>query len=297
MKPLFATLALVASTLLATPSHAQSYPDKPVKIIVPWGTGGSTDAIARTFAQRLSETAGQSFIVENKPGAGAAIGTNDMAKAPYDLRKELEPIALIGTSPLLLFASTESSPKSLTELVATAKAKPGTLSLAHSGNGSASHLAAELLQQKTGAKFNLASYKGTGPAMLDVAGGHVGGHFATFAGGGGSLKSGKVSLLGAATVKRIDSMKETPTFAESGVSDFVVEQWWGLVVPRGTPAAVSEKLRALFSGAMTHDTVQKRLRELAVEPRTMSAAEFANFVDAETTRWANVVKTAGIRAE
>jgi tripartite-type tricarboxylate transporter receptor subunit TctC len=314
-------LAAFALTLGSAQAQAQNYPEKPVKIIVPWGTGGSTDAIARTLAQRLSESMGQSFIVENRPGAAAAIGTAEMAKAspdgytlglielphaiapavvaklPYDLKRDLQPIAMIGTSPLMLFANSEQPSKSLRELVSAAKAKPGTIAIAHNGNGSSSHLAAELLQQQTGVQFNLVGYKGSGPAMLDVAGGHVAAHFATFASGGPTLKTGKVTALSVASSKRVGSVKDTPTFSEGGVNDFVVEQWWGLVAPKGTPAPVIEKLRAQLVAALSSEAMQTRLRELAIEPRPLGTAEFTAFVDAEIKRWATLVKDAGIKAE
>jgi tripartite-type tricarboxylate transporter receptor subunit TctC len=316
-----ATTFLIATAATLSAQSLAQYPDKPVKIIVPWATGGSTDAIARTLAQRLTETTKQSFIVENRPGAAAAIGTAEMAKAapdgytigivelphaiapsvvaklPYDLQKDLQPVAMIGTSPLVLFTSASVVSKNITELVTAAKAAPGTIAIAHSGNGTSSHLAAEMLQQKAGVKFNLASYKGSGPALLDVAGGHVQGHFATLASGAGPMKTGKVNALGVAGEKRVASLKDTSTFAESGIKDFVVEQWWGVVVPKNTPAAVVDRLGAELAAAINHPQMQERMRELAIEPRPLSAAAFATFIDAEVKRWANVVKTAGIKPE
>jgi tripartite-type tricarboxylate transporter receptor subunit TctC len=312
------TAVLIGATNIA---HAQ-YPDKTIKIIVPWAAGGSTDAIARTLAQRLTETMKQSVIVENRPGAAAAIGTNEMAKAaadgytlgiielphaiapavvaklPYDLQKDLQPVAMIGTSPLVLFTSASLNAKSVNELVAAAKAAPGTIALAHSGNGSSSHLAAEMLQQKTGTKFNLASYKGSGPAMLDVVGGHVQGHFATMASGLGPMKTGKVNAMAVAGEKRLaTTLRDTPTFAEAGIKDFVVEQWWGVVVPKGTPAPIIEKIRAEVAAAVNHPQMQDRMKELSVEPRSHTSAQFAAFVDSEIKRWGEVAKTAGVKAE
>ena len=321
MKRFSFLIAASAVFLIATAQAQTTYPDKPIKLIVPWGTGGSTDILARTLSQRLGQTLGQSVVVENKPGAAGAIGTEAMARAapdgytigiielphaiapsvvqklPYDLQKDLQPIMLIGTSPLVLFTSAGLAAKNVAELVAAAKAQPGTISLAHSGNGSSSHLAAELLQQKTGAKFVLASYKGSGPAMLDVTGNHVQGHFATMASGAGSLKTGKVNALAAASAKRVATMKDTPTFAEGSVSDFIIEQWWGLVVPKGTPPAVIEKIRAEVAAALGHVSIQDRMRELAIEPRPLGPDAFSTFVDSEVKRWAAVVKAAGIKPE
>jgi tripartite-type tricarboxylate transporter receptor subunit TctC len=314
--------ALVGAAILgiAAPAQAQ-YPDKTIKIIVPWATGGSTDALARTLAQRLTDTMKQSVIVENRPGAAAAIGTNEMAKAsadgytlgiielphaiapsvvaklPYDLQKDLQPVAMIGTSPLILFTSATLNAKSTSELIAAAKAAPGTIAIAHSGNGTSSHLAAEMLQQKAGVQFNLAGYKGSGPAMLDVTGGHVQGHFATMASGLGPLKTGKVNAMTVAGEKRLATLKDTPTFAESGLKDFVVEQWWGVVVPKGTPAPIVERIRTEVAAAINHPQMQERMKELAVEPRPLTTAQFAAFVDSELKRWAEVVKTAGIKPE
>jgi tripartite-type tricarboxylate transporter receptor subunit TctC len=316
----FFAAALTVASVGASSAHAD-YPDKPVKIIVPWATGGSTDAIARTLAQRLTETMKQSFIVENRPGAAAAIGTGEMAKAapdgytvgiielphaiapsvvaklPYDLQKDLQPVAMIGTSPLILFTSSTVNAKNLSELVAAAKAAPGTIAIAHSGNGTSSHLAAELLQQRTGAKFNLASYKGSGPALLDVAGGHVQGHFATMASGTGPMKTGKVNALGVAGTQRVASVKDTPTFADANIKDFVVEQWWGVVVPKGTPVAIVERLNNEVANAIKHVQMQERMRELAVEAKHLPPAPFASFIDSEVKRWNAVVKAAGIKPE
>jgi tripartite-type tricarboxylate transporter receptor subunit TctC len=311
---------VVATFIVALPASAQ-YPDKPVRIIVPWAAGASTDAIARTLAQRLSETMKQSFIVENRPGAAAAIGTGEMAKAapdgytlgiielahaiapsvvaklPYDLQRDLQAVVMIGTSPLVLFTNSAVAAKNVNELVALAKAAPGTIAIAHSGNGTSSHLAAELLQQKTGAKFNLASYKGSGPALLDVAGGHVQGHFATMASGGGLMKTGKVNAYGVAGAQRINAIKDTPTFTEANIKDLIVEQWWGVVVPKATPAAIVERLNSEVAAAIKHPQMQERMRELAIEARYLPSSQFTNFIDAEVKRWGAVVKEAGIRPE
>jgi tripartite-type tricarboxylate transporter receptor subunit TctC len=316
----FAAIVGLLAAALAAPALAD-YPDKPLKIIVPWATGGSTDALARTLAQRMTQTMGQSIIVENRPGAAAAIGTSEMAKAapdgytlgiielphalapsvvaklPYDLQKDLQPVAMIGTSPMILFTSSQLPAKNVAELIAAAKAAPGQISIAHSGNGTSSHVVAELLQQKAGVKFNLAGYKGSGPALLDVAGGHVQAHFATLASGFGPMKTGKVNAMAVAAEQRIESLKESPTFTEAGIKDFVLEQWWGVVVPKGTSAAIIEKLRVEIAAAISHQSMQDRMRDLAVQPRPMSPAQFAAFVDSEVKRWAGVVKTAGIKPE
>lgn len=315
-----ASIIGLMSASLAAPAFAD-YPDKPLKIIVPWATGGSTDALARTLAQRLAQTLGQSVIVENRPGAAAAIGTSEMAKAapdgytlgiielphalapsvvaklPYDLQKDLQPVAMIGTSPMILFSSSQLPAKNVAELIAAAKAAPGQISIAHSGNGTSSHVVAELLQQKAGVKFNLAGYKGSGPALLDVAGGHVQAHFATLASGFGPMKTGKVNAMAVAAEQRLESLKDSPTFAEAGVKDFVLEQWWGVVAPKGTPPAIIEKLRVEINAAISHQNMQDRMRDLAVQPRPMTPAQFAAFVDSEVKRWAVVVKTAGIKPE
>ncbi len=313
-------IALLATFGVCTTALAQ-FPDKPIKLIVPWATGGSTDTLGRTLAQRLSQTLGQQVVVDNRPGAAAAIGTDAMAKAapdgytigmielphaiapsvvaklPYDLQRDLQPVALIGTSPLLLLVSNALPAKTIGDFVNAAKAQPGSIAIAHSGNGSVSHLAAELLQDKTGAKFTLASYKGSGPALIDLAGGHVQAHFVTLAGGNASLKSGKANALVVAAAKRIGALSDVPTLAEANLNDFVVEQWWGVVAPKGTPAAIVEKLRAEIVAAVNHATLQDRMRELAVEPRPLGPEPFAAFIDIEMKRWGAVVKKAGIKPE
>jgi tripartite-type tricarboxylate transporter receptor subunit TctC len=308
--------------LLAFMSLAQAYPDRPIKLVVPWATGGSTDALARAVSQRMSETLGQEVLVENRPGAAGTVGIGQvvkapadgytlaiielphaiapavLAKVPYELERDFVPISLIGTSALVLFTNTaQSTHGTVTGLVAEARAKPGTVVLAHSGNGSLSHLASELLQQRSGATFNLVPYRGSGPALTDLAGGLVSGHFATLASGSALLSGGRIRGAAVAAGQRLPVLPAVPTLTEQGVKDMVLEQWWGLVAPVGTPPKAIDRIRRELHAALGHTSVRERLRVLAIEKQPTSGEEFARFIKSESTRWRKVARDAGLKPE
>jgi tripartite-type tricarboxylate transporter receptor subunit TctC len=314
----FAALALAG---LSFASVAEPFPNKPIRIVVPWAAGGSTDTLARVVAQRVSQTIGQIVIVENKAGAAGIIGTESVAKStpdgytigiielphaiapavlakvPYDLNADFTPIAFVGTSPLIFFVGATDKAKSISDLVNQAKASPSTVAIAHSGSGTVSHLAAELLQSKANVKFNLVPYKGSNPALIDVVSGQVSAHPATMASGIGFLKGGKINAVAVASGKRLAVLPSTPTFAELGYADYVVEQWWGFVAPAATPAPVLETLRKEFASALTNETVRERMATLSVDAVPMPPAEFKSFVQRETARWGKIAKEANVVAQ
>ena len=308
--------------LLAFASWAHAYPDRPIKLVVPWATGGSTDALARAVGQRMSETLGQEMLVENRPGAAGTVGIGQVAKAsadgytlaiielphaiapavlaklPYELERDFVPISLIGTSALVLFTNpAQAGHGNLAGLLAEARAKPGTVVLAHSGNGSLSHLAGELLQQRAGVKFNLVPYRGSGPALTDLAGGIVAGHFATLASASALLSGARIQAVAVAAERRLPLMSQLPTLAEQGVKDMVLEQWWGLVAPVGTPPKAIERIRRELHAALSHPSVSERLRALSIEKKPTSGEDFARFIRSESTRWQQVAREAGLKPE
>ena len=308
--------------LLAFASWAHAYPDRPIKLVVPWATGGSTDALARAVGQRMSETLGQEVLVENRPGAAGTVGIGQVAKAsadgytlaiielphaiapavlaklPYELERDFVPISLIGTSALVLFTNpAQAGHGNLAGLLAEARAKPGTVVLAHSGNGSLSHLAGELLQQRAGVKFNLVPYRGSGPALTDLAGGIVAGHFATLASASALLSGARIQAVAVAAERRLPLMSQLPTLAEQGVKDMVLEQWWGLVAPVGTPPKAIERIRRELHAALSHPSVSERLRALSIEKKPTSGEDFARFIRSESTRWQQVAREAGLKPE
>ena len=313
------TLGLVLA--LGTAAHA-AYPEKPIRLIVPWAAGGSTDAIARAVAQRLSETMGQSVIVDNKAGASGQIGTDAAAKAapdgytiaivelphaiapalfhklPYDLLRDFSPITLVGTSPLVLFVSRANYKNGdINAFMKNSRAKGVPVALAHSGAGSVSHLASVLLGSKNQLKVLTIPYKGSAPALIDVAAGTVEGHFSTLASGSSLLSAGKLSALMVASNSRVAALPGVPTAREAVINGVQVDQWWGLVAPATTPIPVLERLRQEVTMALDHPVVRDRLNALAVDLKASSRDEFRAFMRTEVQRWGAVVREANVQLD
>lgn len=319
-RALFAMAAMFWSALMPDGASAQVFPNKPIRLIVPWSSGGSTDALGRTLAIRLSETLGQQIIVENKPGAGGTLGVDQAAKSPadgytltiielphasaqallskvpYDLNTDLVTVAHLGSAPMILFANSQLKANSLKEVVSASRDGKG-LSFATVGTGSVSHLIGETIQRQAGAKFVYVSYKGGAPALLDLGAGEVQLFFATLATGQGTLKTGRIKAIGVTGSKRLSALPDVPTVGESGFDDLLVEQWWGLVAPAKTPAPVLEKLRNEVAAAMAHPSLKERLAALSIEPGTLTPTQFQSFVGNEIKRWNKVAREANIQIE
>ena len=313
--------SFLCALFLCGASFAQEYPSKPVRFIVPYAPGGSSDILARTLGQKLAESLGQQFVVDNRPGAGSMVGTDaaaksapdgytiilsDMphainpsihAKVPYDPVADFSPVTVIGVSPMFLFANTAFEAKSLRELIALAKAQPGKYAIASGGNGATTHLVAELLQANVGIKLNHIPYKGAGPAIADVAAGQVPITFTSMATAAAVHKAGRVRVLAVTSPKRLAGFPDVPTFVESGLPALTFEHWWGVMAPARTPPAVVAKLNAEFIKALAAPDVRERFAALAVEPRTSTPEEFRALIQADLGRWAKVVRDAGIKAE
>ena len=319
---LLLTGAAASLAVASFPARA-AYPDKPVRLIVPWAPGGSTDAIAHAMAQRMGETLGQTVLVDNRPGAAGQIGTDAAAKAapdgytltivelphaiapavvtklPYDLLRDFTPVTMIGTSPLILFASMGAESVDFKTYLRDAKARAAAPSLAHSGSGTVSHLAGELLAERTGVKFNMIPYRGSAPALTDVAAGTVSGHFATMASGASLLSAGKIRALVVTSAQRmgLPALKNVPTLAEEGIKGLEINQWWALVAPATTPLPVIDRLRADALAALAHPGVKERLSSLGIDLKGSSRDELRSFMRAEAERWQAVARRIGLQPQ
>ena len=318
---------LITSTASAlvgfSPFAWAMFPAKPVKIIVPWAPGGSTDAIARALAQSLTESTRQTFLVDNKPGAAAQIGTDAAAKSapdgytlaivelphviapavvaklPYDVLRDFAPITLLGTSPVILFTGTGPESVDLKTFVTTSLAANAPPAIAHSGSGTVSHLVGEMFAASSKIKFNQVPYRGSAPALTDVAAGLVAGHFATLASGAALLSGGKIRAIAVAGKSRMDppALRNVPTFAELGYKDFEVNQWWALVAPATTPVDTLEYLRSESIGAIASPKVQERLSSLGVDLKGSSRDQLRGFMRSEAERWQAVAKGIGLQPQ
>jgi len=315
--------ALLASSV--SPAWA-AYPDKPVKLVVPWAAGGSTDAIARAMAQRMSQTIGSPVIVDNRPGAAGMIGTDAAAKAapdgytiaivelphaiapavtaklPYDLLRDFTPVTMIGTSPLVFFAGMGDDSKdfkTFLKTAAAAAAKGSPPAIAHSGAGTVSHLAAELLASRTKIAFNMVPYRGSAPALTDVAAGTVAGHFATLASGSSLLGGNRIRPLLVTSTQRVNlpGLQNVPALAENGLKGLEIDQWWAMVAPATTPLDVIEKLRREAVAALEHPMVKERLSALGVQMKGSTPAELRAFLRSEAERWQKAAHEIGLQPQ
>jgi tripartite-type tricarboxylate transporter receptor subunit TctC len=324
MKRLLASL-LGAFMLVfaATSALAQGgYPDRPVRIIVPFPAGGPADALARIVGERLAQSLGKPFVIENKAGAGGNIGMEQGARAapdgytltlapvgnltvapalyaklPYDPAKDYAPITVLAVVPNVLIVHPSVPVKTVAELVALAKAKPGSLNYASPGNGSIPHLAAELFKRMAGVDIVHVPFNGVAPATNAVLSGEVQMFFAQSSSALPQWRAGKVVALGVATRKRLGSAPELPTIAEQGFPDFEARSWYGLVAPAGTPAAIVDRLHGEIVRALSLPEVRERIAGLGAEPVGNSPGEFAAMQKAEAARWIRIAKEANIHAD
>jgi tripartite-type tricarboxylate transporter receptor subunit TctC len=302
-------------------TFAGDYPTKPIRIIVPYPPGGFNDTLARTLGQKLTEKWGQPVIVDNRPGGGTTIGTNLAATAvpdgytllivsfafavnpalyaslPYDTGKDFTPIVLAATTPNLLVVNPGLPVKSVKQLVAFAKSKPGKLNYASAGNGSSNHLSMELFKSLTGVDIVHIPYKGSAPAVIDLIGGQVDLMFDNVPNVLQQVKAGKLRAIAVSSKERSPFVKEVPTVVESGVSGFDVSVWFGVVAPTGTSQPVIAKLNAEISRILKLAEIGQAFNNQGVEPAGGTPGEFSLFLAAQTTKWAKVVKDSGAKAE
>lgn len=316
--------ALLSAALLAlaAPTAHAAYPDKPVRLIVPWAPGGSTDAIARAIAQRMSQTLGQSVVVDNRSGASGQIGTEAAAKAtpdgytlamvelphaiqpaviaklPYDLLRDFTPVSLVGTSPLVLFATPgEFKTGDMKGFLQRAHSGKAPLAIAHSGAGSSSHLAAEVLAAHSKIKYIPVPYRGSAPALNDVAASMVSAHFATLASGSSLYSAGKLAPLMVTGPSRLPALPGVPTAREAGVEGMDFNQWWAVVAPATTPIEIVERLRAEIAAALVHPTTRERLSTLGIDLKGSTRDELRAFMRGEVNRWGTIARQAGVKPE
>ena len=301
-------------------AHAQAYPSKPVRLIIPFPPGGSNDLIARAVATQLSERLGQSVLVDNRGGGGGTIGINAAAKSPADgytvllvsvgwpvsialkwMPEESQqwfvPVAPIGTGPSLLVVPTSLPVNSVQELIALAKSKPGQLNASAAGPGSFQHLATELFRLQSGINIVIVQYKGGGPALTDTIAGQVQMNIGSAVQNIPHVRSGKLRALGVGGKNRLAALPDVPTFAEAGLPGAEATNWWGIVAPAGTPAQALERLHKDVGAVVESPEMKKRFEVEGAEALRMSPREFGALIAAETTKWTQVVKEAGIKAE
>jgi tripartite-type tricarboxylate transporter receptor subunit TctC len=318
MKKLFA-LALLG---LAASAFAQSYPAKPVKIIVPFTAGSATDILARVVGDQLSRSLGQPFVIENKPGAGGIVGTQSAkdaapdgytliaagsgpfginpgvySKLPYDPLRDFELIGNIVLTPQSIVVGAQSPYRSIKDLVAAAKAKPGEISFASLGNGSTSHLTMEAFQAAAGIKLNHIPFKGSSDAQTQIIGGNVVVMSDTVPGVLAQVKAGKLRALGVAIPQRSPYLPDVPTLAEQGYPGFESVGWIGLAAPAKTPAPVLDRLNAEIRRMLQDPAVKARLESLAFTPVGDTREQFAAFVKSEIAKWSRVARESGAHAD
>ncbi|MSQ88132.1 MAG: tripartite tricarboxylate transporter substrate binding protein [Betaproteobacteria bacterium] len=313
-------LAALAFSLLALPAWAQQYPLKPVRIIVPFAPGGGSDFIARFMARRLTETLGSSVLVENKPGAGGVLGIEIGVKSPadgytltliassytvnpsvyklnFDPVGDITPIIQLSQGPLLVVANPALPVKTIKELIALAKAKPGAVNFASSGQGSVIHLATELFDSMAGSKMNHIPYKGTGPALTDTISGQTNVLFSSTAAAMPHVKSGRLRAIAVTTAKRIPALPEIPTIAESGLPGYDVTLWHGLIGPKGLPRTIVERINGDVTKALTLKETADQLQNDGVAPAGGTPEQFAAQIKMEIGIWRKVAADAGVKAE
>jgi len=299
---------------------AQDYPTKPVRVIIPFPPGAINDTVGRLMATQLSTRLGKQFVVDNRSGAGGVVGTELAVNAPkdgytllivslvntvnpwlykltYDPIKSLAPIAFIAAAPVVLVVNPELPAKSVGELVALAKEKPGQVQYASGGVGSFMHLSGELFKLAAGVNLLHVPFRGGGPAVIDVIGGHTKVAFVTSITATPHVRSGKLRALGVGTSKRSAVLPDVPTMTEAGLPAYQVANWIGIAAPAGTPAAIVEKLHKEISAALESPEMQKELAAAGAEAVPMSSADFAEYMAKELDKWGRVVKEGGIKAE
>jgi tripartite-type tricarboxylate transporter receptor subunit TctC len=314
-------LAALAVVTAASSAPGQQYPNKPIRLIVPYPAGGATDVVARLLAERMSADIGQPIYVENRPGAGTMVGASAVARSAadgytllmgdtgtyalnptlygsqltYDPAKDFSPVCRTGRVPLILTANPKTvSAGSVKELIDAAKKEPGKIDFGAPGPGSPIHLAMELFKQRVGIQVTAIPYKGGADALNDLLGGRIGLLFLDAATGVTHIRSGALKGLGVGTDKRIPAVPDVPTIAEAGVADFEAWAWNGIAAPTGTSTDVIAKLNAACQKALGQTELRQRFADLSVEPSPSSSEEFRAFMASETAKWRTVITSAGV---
>ena len=316
-----ALLLLCGMHATVAAAQAPGYPVRPIRLVIPWATGGSTDAVIRILAPKMSETLGQQVIVDNRPGGASVIGLDAVAKAspdgytvgvttisfsvnpfmlsrmPFETEKDFVPVSQLTEVPTVLVVHPSVPARSVKDLVALAKAKPATLNYGSAGNGTVNHLAAELFSHLTGVKMVQVPYKGGGPAVISILGGETAVLFATIPSALAHIRSGRLVALGVTSSKRDPTLPDIPSIAETGLAGFAVNEWQGLVVPAGTPRAVVARLHQEAVRNLALPEVRERIAAVGAHVVASSPDEFAAFIKKELATWSRLIRETGIRAD
>jgi tripartite-type tricarboxylate transporter receptor subunit TctC len=319
------TALLTIVFAVPTSSKAQvtpDFPNKPIKVIVPFPPGGSSDAVMRLLVPRLNEKLGQTVVIENRPGAGGNIGLAVVAKSapdgytlglgaagglaanvslypqmPYDPVKDFKAVTMLAGIPFVLVAHPATAPKTLRDLVTQAKAAPGKFSIGHGGNGTAMHLSSQLFAQMASVQVIDVPYKGSGPAAIDVLSGQIPLAMVDLTSALPHVKAGKLVALAVSSTQRLPMLPDVPTMNEAGVSNYESTGWFGIVAPAGTPAAIVNRLNAEIVAALNDPAIQNTMRGMGVEPAPSKPDEFELYIKSEIQKWNKVIKTAGTKLD
>ncbi|MBI1990999.1 MAG: tripartite tricarboxylate transporter substrate binding protein [Betaproteobacteria bacterium] len=316
------SLCCSASRLRAQEAGAQEYPARTIRLIIPFAPGGANDILGRLIAARLSETVGQQVVPDNRPGAGGSIGAELVSKSPpdgymlvighigtlavnptlyrklgYNPVSDFQPISLVAKVPSIMVVHPSVPARSLKELIALAKSRPGALVYGSGGNGGAGHLATEYFKLMAKVDMVHVPYRGTGAALVDLIAGQTQLVFAGVPGAAAHVRSGRLRALGVSTSTRLAVFPELPTIAEAGVPGYEVTQWYGVLAPAGTPKAVVDRLHKEIVSAVKSKQMHERLTADGSEPITSTPEEFASYIKSEIARWAPVIRAAGIRVD
>ena len=315
-------LAVFGVLAAAGPAVAQSYPTRPITLVVPFAPGGSASTAARSVADKMSETLGQQIVIDNRGGAGGTVATRAVAKAPpdgytllvitsatvgtspslfqnlgYDPRKDFAPIGLIAATPNLIAVHPSFPARSLAELIKIGKETTTPIPYGSPGTGTLNHLTVELLAYRTGMKLSHVPYKGAGPALNDLLGGHIGVLISAIPNAHSHIVAGTIYGLAVTGAKRSALIPEVPTFAEAGLSGYDVPLRWGMAAPAGTPRPIIDKLNAALNAALATDEVRQRLAIEGAEPQPTTPEAYGAIIDREVAMWSDLVKAAGIKPE
>jgi tripartite-type tricarboxylate transporter receptor subunit TctC len=319
--------ALLCALLLALPgisgrADAQTYPTRPITLVIPFAPGGSTSIVGRGVADKMGELLGEKVVVENRPGAGGTVGTKAVAKSDpdgytimlgytgtlaigpslyknpgYDPRKDFAPIGMIGNAPNSLVVHPSFAVKTVAELIAYAKANPGKVNFGSAGTGTVSHITGEYFARAAGITLVHIPYKGTGPALTDLLGGHIPMAFAPIPASHPHVTAGTLRALAVTSQSRTSLLPEVPTIAESGLPGFDASLYYGLVAPAGTPRPIIDKLNETLRAALKSDELKKQLVQDGTEITPSTPEEYAAFIDKEETKWSQLVKQSGAKEE
>jgi tripartite-type tricarboxylate transporter receptor subunit TctC len=323
LKKVFCAAAIIlALPCLSQPARAQTYPDRPVTLVIPFAPGGSTSIVGRVIADKMAQLLGQGVVVENRPGAGGTAGSRSVAKSNpdgytlllgytgtlaigpslyknvgYDPRKDFAPIGMIGNAPSALVVHPSFPPKTVAELIAYAKAHPGEVNFGSAGVGSVNHITGEYFARAAGITLTHIPYKGTGPALTDLLGGHIPMALAPIPPVHGNVSAGLLRALAVTGKTRNSLMPDVPTLAESGLGGFEASLYYGLVAPAGTPKPVIERLNKELQAALASDDVKQQLGADGTEITPGTPEDYADFIDNDEKKWSQLVKDSGVEPE